>query len=77
MPPDPLEVCASDTDGASLPAGPLHQILSNTIENPIGVLIDLFYGQPVLEGEQCTAAGLSIIANSDYINQDPHSRPKF
>ena len=39
MPPDSLEVCASDTDGASLPAGPLHQILSNTIENParIGV----------------------------------------
>ena len=37
MLPDSLEVCASDTDGASLPAGPLHQILSNTIENPIGV----------------------------------------
>ena len=37
MPPDSLEVSASDTDGASLSAGPLHQILSNTIENPIGV----------------------------------------
>ena len=57
MSPDPLEVCASDTDGASLPAGPLHQILSNTIENPIGVLIDLFYGQPVLEGKQCRQLG--------------------
>ena len=64
MSPDSLEVCASDTDGASLPAGPLHQILSNTIENPIkfGVLIDLFYGQPVLEGKQCGLLnGLSIV----------------
>ena len=57
MPPDPLEVCASDTDSASLPAGPLHQRLSNTIENPIGELIDLFYGQPVFKGEQCRQLG--------------------
>ena len=58
MPPDSLEVCASDTDGASLPAGPLHQILSEKF----GVLIDLFYGQPVLEGKQCGLLnGLSIV----------------
>ena len=38
----------------SLKAEPrLHPVLSNTIENPIGILRDLsFYGQPILEGEQ-------------------------
>ena len=40
----PLEVCASDTDGTSLPAVPLHPVLSNAIENPISILRDLFYG---------------------------------